>query len=61
MDNKQIVDRYLGKKNMYEVLRESSTWSTKFYVLKNGQRLHGSFDDLRKAAKKAEEEARKEG
>jgi hypothetical protein len=57
MADKKIVHTIIGKRNLYEIIREGSS----FYVYRTGTKIDGPYSDLRRAVEKAEKETKKEG
>ena len=56
--SKTVVETFYGKFSKFEVVRDSGTFSTSFYVYKDGKHesSHGSLDQ---AVKSAQEKAQK--
>jgi hypothetical protein len=57
MAERKIMHTIFGKKNMFEIVRDGSS----FYVYKTGTKIDGPYGDLRKAVDRAEKEAKREG
>ena len=56
--SKTVVESFYGKFSKFDVVRDSGTFSTSFYVYKDGKHesSHGSLDQ---AVKSAQEKAQK--
>jgi len=61
MSDKPVVETVYGKYSKFEVVKDSGTFSTKFYVHKDGKPHRGSFSSLADAVRAAQEDARKQG
>lgn len=57
MSNKELIETIYGKYCKYEIVRESSIFSTKFYIYRDGKYHRGSFSSLADAVEAARKEA----
>lgn len=56
MPDKTVVETLYSKTSKYEILKDSGTFSTKFYLYKDGRPHRGYFSSLRDAVEAAREE-----
>lgn len=56
MADKIVVETLYSKTSKFEILKDSSVFSTKFYLYKNGRPHRGYFTSLRDAVRAAKEE-----
>ena len=56
-DDKEIVATRYGKHSTFEVVKDKGTFSTKYYIRKNGEAHRGPYDSLQSAVRAAEEES----
>ena len=56
MAEKALVETVYGKYHKFEIMKESSVFSTKFYVYKDGKYHKGSYSSLNDAVNAAKKE-----
>lgn len=55
---KEVVETIYGKYSKFEVVKDSGSFSTKFYVRKDGKPHKGAYSSLRAAVEAAEQDAK---
>lgn len=57
MGTKTVVETIYGKYSKYEIIKDSGTFSSSFYIDKDGSYHRGSFSSLSDAVRAAEKDA----
>lgn len=57
MGDRPVIETIYGKYHKLEIVKDSGIWSTKFYILKDGESFRGPYSSLSAAV----DQARKEG
>lgn len=58
MASTKVVETVYGKYSKYEIVKKSGTFSTKFYVRKDGDVASGKFSSLKAAVEWAEKKSK---